>query len=267
MNLEYPPVFIRDIHQVALFLWQKGWAERNSGNISARVTGAIPEEYSGQVPHSTFSLGSAFPALANDLVYVTACGSRMRDIPDDPAHNMLLVKIGPAADSYGILFPPEADSGNLRPTSELITHLAVHEYLKNKKPGIRVVIHTHPDPLIALSHATGYKQENILNRTLWSMIPEAVIAVPDGLGVVSYHMPGSVELARATVEALQDHHIILWEKHGVLAIGETASSAFDLIDVLVKSAGIFLQCLASGFEPEGLTNTQIEELRKRDGHI
>ncbi len=35
---------INDIAQVAGYMWEKGWAERNAGNISVNVTEFIGEE-------------------------------------------------------------------------------------------------------------------------------------------------------------------------------------------------------------------------------
>jgi len=55
---------------------------------------------------------------------------------------------------------------------------------------------------------------------------------------------------------------VIWEKHGCLAIGESLFDAFDQIDILAKSAGIFFMCRNAGFDPEGLSKTQLEDIRK-----
>ena len=44
--------------------------------------------------------------------------------------------------------------------------------------------------------------------------------------------------------------------------GISGMEAFDLIDILVKSADIFLKCLSAGFDPEGLTDEQLAELKQ-----
>ena len=49
---------------------------------------------------------------------------------------------------------------------------------------------------------------------------------------------------------------------GALAVGSDVIECFDMIDTLSKSAQIYLQARAMGFEPEGLTDEQSEELRK-----
>ena len=52
----------------------------------------------------------------------------------------------------------------------------------------------------------------------------------------------------------------MWEKHGTFAVGEAVFDAFDMIDILSKSARIFFMVKQAGFEPEGLTDAQMDEL-------
>ena len=73
------------------------------------------------------------------------------------------------------------------------------------------------------------------------------------------------ELARATVRELAEYDVVLWEKHGVCAVGPDVMQAFDQIDVLAKSADIYLSARAMGFEPEGMTDAQMDELKEAFG--
>jgi rhamnulose-1-phosphate aldolase len=68
-------------------------------------------------------------------------------------------------------------------------------------------------------------------------------------------------MADASIESLRSHKVVLWEKHGVLSIGDDVGQAFDRIDILAKAAKIFLTCRNAGFMPEGLSSRQIEEIR------
>jgi len=54
----------------------------------------------------------------------------------------------------------------------------------------------------------------------------------------------------------------MWEKHGVLAVGENLIEAFDMIDTLSKSAQIYMDSRMMGFIPEGLSDLQMDELRE-----
>ena len=68
------------------------------------------------------------------------------------------------------------------------------------------------------------------------MIPETKAFCPRGLGMVPYLMPSGVELAEATIKAI------------------------DQIDVLNKAALIYIASKNMGFEPDGMSDAQMKEL-------
>ena len=92
------------------------------------------------------------------------------------------------------------------------------------------------------------------------MIPECRVIVPRGIGIIPYQLPGSMDLAKATIKELDKHDVVLWEKHGILAVGDDIIECFDAIDTLSKSAQIYLYARQAGFEPEGMTDTQLDDL-------
>ena len=57
-----------------------------------------------------------------------------------------------------------------------------------------------------------------------------------------------------------DYDVTLWEKHGVCAVGPTIMEAFDQVDVLNKSAQIYISAKNMGFEPDGMTKEQMQEM-------
>jgi rhamnulose-1-phosphate aldolase len=73
-------------------------------------------------------------------------------------------------------------------------------------------------------------------------------------------MPSSNELAAATLKELEDYDVVMWEKHGVFAKGLDVMDAFDQIDVLSKSAKIYIDARCMGFEPEGMSDEQMKEM-------
>ena len=79
--------------------------------------------------------------------------------------------------------------------------------------------------------------------------------------MVPYMLPSSVELAEATIRAIdEDYDVVMWEKHGVFAVDTDVMNAFDQVDVLNKSALIYITARNMGFEPEGMTDAQMKEL-------
>ena len=74
-------------------------------------------------------------------------------------------------------------------------------------------------------------------------------------------LPSSVELANATISAIDDDYdVVMWEKHGVFAVDTDIMSAFDPVDVLNKAAQIYISARNMGFVPDGMTEEQMQEL-------
>jgi rhamnulose-1-phosphate aldolase len=257
---------LHDVAELASYLWQKGWAERNAGNISVNLCDILPGvEIHNLEKLPSFKLQKVYPELAGTFFYVTGTGRRMRDLARNPMTNACIIHISWDGSSYYILSQNDSSMYEMRPTSELAAHMAIHQEMIRKSSKNRVIIHSHPNELIALTHSPIYKNEDVLNRILWGMQPETTLIVPKGVGVVPYEVPGTVEIADQTIKALEKHDVLIWEKHGCMAVGEEVFATFDLIDTLTKSAQVFFLCKSAGFEPEGLSEIQFRELKKHYG--
>ncbi|MDR2809753.1 MAG: rhamnulose-1-phosphate aldolase [Tannerellaceae bacterium] len=244
------------IAEVAGYLWEKGWAERNGGNISVNITRLLTAEELSMTPLTTdIALEEPVEALNGQVFYVTGTGKRMRYVAKAPFCHGALIGITAGGTSYHILAEKP-----IAPTSELPSHLLMHNYLRTSGRQTNVVLHTHPTDLIGLTHCTPYLDSEKLTRLLWSMIPECRIVVPGGIGIVPYEIPGTLALAHATIKQLSRNDVVFWEKHGVLAVGEDIIDCFDAIDTLSKSAQIYFSARAAGYEPEGMTNRQLDDL-------
>ena len=100
-----------------------------------------------------------------------------------------------------------------------------------------------------------------MTRLLWSMIPETLAFAPLGIGIVPYEMPSSIALADSTLEQIKKYDVVMWEKHGVTAVGTDIMDAFDQVDVLNKSANIYMCAKNMGFEPDGMTDEAMKEIQ------
>ena len=248
---------IDKVAEVAGYLWQKGWAERNGGNITINVT-EYADEAMRALPaiSAPRPIGTTLPALKGCWFYCKGTQKRMRDLARDPMANGSIIRILDDCASYEIV----ADLP-VAPTSELPSHLAVHNYLLTNNYPYRASLHTHPIELVAMTHARKFLEKDVATRLLWSMIPETKAFCPRGLGIVPYMLPSSVELADATIQAISDDYdVVMWEKHGVFAVEKDIMDAFDQVDVLNKAAQIYIAGTNMGFEPEGMTGAQMDEL-------
>ena len=257
--LEGRPLLKREVEkiaEVAGYLWQNGWAERNGGNITVNITAFIDDEVRAMPAISEVKpIGTTLPNLKGCYFYCKGTGKRMRDLARLPMENGSVIRILDDCSSYEII----ADE-QVQPTSELPSHLTVHNHLIEKGSKYNATVHTHPIELVAMSHNREFLKKDVLTNLLWSMIPETKAFCPLGLGIIPYTLPGSVELADATLRELDDYDVVLWEKHGVFAQGLDVMDAFDQIDVLSKSAKIYVHARAMGFVPDGMSQEQMKEM-------
>lgn len=257
--LENRPALAKEVSKVAEvagYLWQKGWAERNGGNITVNITDCVDDDIRRMEPMSDVKpIGVALPHLKGCYFYCKGTNRRMRDLAREPMENGSVIRILDDCASYVII----ADKP-VMPTSELPSHLSVHNYLIGKGSPYKASLHTHPIELVAMSHTRKFLEKDVAGTLLWSMIPETKAFCPRGLGIVPYRLAGSVELASATIEALGDYDVVMWEKHGVFAVDGDILQAFDQVDVLNKSAQIYIAAKNMGFEPDGMSQEQMREM-------
>lgn len=244
------------IAEVAGYLWQKGWAERNGGNIVVNVTEYIDDEIAAMPAIGEAKpIGATLPHIKGCYFYCKGTNKRMRDLARWPMENGSIIRILDDCASYVII----ADEP-VAPTSELPSHLSVHNDLIGKGSPYKASVHTHPIELIAMSHCNKFLEKDVATNLLWSMIPETKAFCPRGLGIIPYELPSSVALAGSTLKELEDYDVVLWEKHGVFAVDTDAMQAFDQIDVLNKSALIYIAAKNMGFEPDGMSQEQMKEM-------
>lgn len=69
------------IAEVAGYLWQNGWAERNGGNITVNITDLIDDEIRHMEPISdVIKIGETLPHLKGSYFFCKGTQKRMRDL-------------------------------------------------------------------------------------------------------------------------------------------------------------------------------------------
>lgn len=110
-------------------------------------------------------------------------------------------------------------------TSELPLHLAAYR----ARPDVRCVIHTHPTFCVVCS-----KLGRVFERD--------TVGARETLGELAwtpYRPPGSEELAQVTSrEFARGAEVVIMERHGISAVGETLEQAFLSTDLAEEAARI-----------------------------
>jgi L-fuculose-phosphate aldolase len=148
------------------------------------------------------------------------------------------------------------DGENLTPELTLSMESEMHKKALLARPDIQAVVHAHP---CYASAFTAMKQgiNTKLLAESWFLLEEPAFA--------PYARMGTVTLADTVAAALQTSNIVLMENHGVLTVGKTLISAFDLIEVLENSAKMtfITETLAAskkGWETSSLSKERCDDL-------
>ncbi|MCX7943373.1 MAG: rhamnulose-1-phosphate aldolase [Deltaproteobacteria bacterium] len=245
----------KEIELVSRLLTDRGWAEKNAGNLSIDIT--QESRVFCKFNSDEIKLDTTYENLKNRIFLMTYSGSKFRDIAENARERLLTIRINERGDGYRI----SSRALDRRPTSELRTHLKIHNFLRGIKSDDNVVLHTHPTELIALSHIKRYRTSEDLNKLLVSAHPEVYINLRGKIGFVRYALTGSESLAANTLKALRDgKRLIVWERHGALSIDKDVITTFDNLDIANKAAQIALLLFKSGFQPICLSRRELKEL-------
>lgn len=230
--------------------WEQGWHERNGGNLSYKLAPQeIRQMESEFVPGEweSFADGVVVPSLEGDVFLVTAAGSFFRNMSLAPEQSLGAIEVGAGGKAYRKLwgFEPSDDGcATRRPTSELPSHMLIHEAKSLATNGRnRVVYHAHPANVVALTFVLPLDDE-AFTKSLWRMISECAMVFPEGVGVLPWMVPGSVDLGRATAQRMMAHNAVIWPYHGLICCEETLDLAFGLMHTIEKASEILVKALS-----------------------
>lgn len=250
--------FLKDIIKTSGDMWEKGWAERNAGNISVRLQADELKDCDMTLANREFiKLSKPLENLAGEFFLVSGTGRYLRNIQVAPEKNLGIIEISRNGDSYRIVW---GYAGGGRPTSELPAHLQAHSVRKDITNGAdRAIIHTHPANIIALTYAMELDTVSV-TRLLWEMHAECIVVFPEGIEYLPWMMAGSDAIADATAKAFLNRSMVIWEYHGIFATGRNLDTAFGLIDTADKAAEIFIKAATMGGVKKKFTIDQLKAI-------
>ncbi|VBB06602.1 rhamnulose-1-phosphate aldolase [Lucifera butyrica] len=255
--------FVQEMMEVTRNMWQKGWDERNGGNISYLLPGTEVKKYMDVSDvKQTLPLPCPVQELAEKYFIVTGTGKYFKNVFANPEENLGVIRIGEDGRTFDIIWGLKNDG---RPTSELAAHFMSHTERLKKDPNHRVIIHNHATHVLAMTFVHGL-EEKAFTKTLWEMCTECLVVFPDGVGVLPWLVPGTNEIGRATADKMKDCRIVIWPQHGILGAGITMDEAFGLIETVEKAAEIYMLIHAhQGGIKQSITDRQLLALAKAFG--
>lgn len=254
--------FTQEMMKVTANMYRLGWDERNGGNISyllteeevapyldiEKVVRTIPMQFDGK-------------ELAGKYFIVTGSGKYFKNVIDDPAVNLGVIRV--AADGKNLELLWGLEEGG-RPTSELPSHFMSHIARMKVDPENRIVMHTHATHLLAMTF-THPLEEKALTRTLWQMCTECLVVFPEGVGIIPWIVPGTNEIGKATAAKMHEYRLVIWPFHGIYGAGRNMDEVFGLIETAEKAAKVYTYVQAQGGAKQAITDQQLKDLANAFG--
>ncbi len=120
--------------------------------------------------------------------------------------------------------------GFRNPSIEKYAHLELYK----SRTDAKAVVHSHGEYSTALA---------LLNRPLPPVIDEVVPKLGGEIRLAPYAMPGTKELAKNIVEAMEKRSAALMANHGAICIGKSPREAFEYSLLLERTCKIYLLAL------------------------
>ena len=133
--------------------------------------------------------------------------------------------------------------GNRKPSSEV----DMHRIFYIKRPGVASVVHAHST------------YSSILACLNWSIEPTHYLIGYSGKNVrcTKYCTFGTWELAQSAYEGMQDRNAVILGNHGLLAVGNDITNAFDTLEEIEFCAEIYYKAKVAG-KPVLLSNEDMD---------
>lgn len=234
-----------------------GAAEGAAGNISVFVQQlAVDARYTDR---GVIDLPVAVPALADGWVIVTGSARRLGDVARWPEQTLCVLHVQVGGEQ-AVLHAATA----IKPTSELNSHLAIHQALvaRDHLP-LHAIVHAQPLRLTYLSHRVQYAEFGEFNRRLLRWQPETIMEFPDGIATLPFEVPGSLEQMAVTAEAMLHRRAVIWQKHGIVTRAPEVGKAADLVEYAEAAAQYEYLNLVAGDPPAGLSAEHIRRIAER----
>ena len=248
---------INEVVEILDLLYKHGWDERNGGNLSYIVD---KNEIEGLCDLNKtireYKYDFDMSLIVGKYFIITGTGKYFKNALKDPENNIGLFYVKDK-NTLALLWGLKDGGG---PTSETPTHLQCHiERLKvdNKH---RVVMHCHPDNVIAMTHVHELSEKS-WTRDLWVMQTESIVVFPEGIGVLPWMVCGGRKIGDATAKKMKEYRSVVWGQHGLFCTGTSLDEAFGLIETIEKAASIYMKVFDKKIY-QSITDDNLKELAK-----
>lgn len=253
--------FLVEMIRTTTNMYAHGWDERNGGNISLLLKEDEVKDYL-DITNVLRIIPTGFSAPELDGMYflVTGTGKYFKNVQYEPDVNLGVIRIAAGGTAAELLWG-FSDGGKF--TSELPAHMMSHAARLNVDTENRVVLHCHPNNLIAMTFVHDL-DEREFTRTLWRMVTECIMVFPDGVNVLPWMVCGTNEIGEATAEKMETARLVVWAHHGIYGAGRDLDETFGLIETAEKAAEIYMKIAHLPIK-QTITDEDLHKVEERFG--
>ena len=137
-------------------------------------------------------------------------------------------------DDIGIAdFDGKLVEGEITTSIETMLHIGIYKARKK----VNAVIHTHPVFSSVFS---------VAGQEIPAILDDQITYLGGEIKVADYSLPGSQELVQNVVPALGQRNAVILANHGALTVGRDMREAFTNMEMLEKTARIYIYALSVG---------------------
>lgn len=214
----------KQIKIVSENIFTKDLSEGASGNISYLIEESIDLKKRGRI-----DLPERLEFLSLKKFIISATGTRIYMIKNDPEKFFSIFSINEKGDGIDLY-------NDLKPSSELLSHLYIYNAFLKENILIKSILHVHPKFSLMLP----LDDEKLLNFKLKKTHTEFDLFFKNGVGIVEKFQPGSLELAKNLAKRSLKFPLLILKEHGIFSYGTDLLEIYDRIEILESISKIFI---------------------------
>ncbi|MHA1266310.1 MAG: class II aldolase/adducin family protein [Candidatus Helarchaeota archaeon] len=197
-----------EVLETARKMLHKGHVIGTSGNVSRRIKPTSADE--PELYAITPSDMDYDEIDVDDIVIMNANGKRVRD----------------------------AKGKRNRPSVEKMLHLGLYKL----RSDIGAVIHTHS----LFAQAVSILRDNLPNHEIPAFLEDQTVYLGGAIKIAAYAPSGTPELAKNVHEAIGEKQAVIMFRHGACCVGKNLKKAYRNVELLNKTAQVYLITRAVG---------------------
>ncbi|KRQ88113.1 L-fuculose phosphate aldolase [Caloramator mitchellensis] len=134
------------------------------------------------------------------------------------------------------------------PSTELSTHVEIYKH----RDDVKSIIHTHSIYASAIA---------VTRKNIPAIIEDMAMIIGGEVPCAKYAFPGTMDLAENVLEVLENKNAVLLANHGAISMGRSIKEAFNVCQILEKSAQIYIFATQIGM-PKPLAIEEVEKMRE-----